>query len=187
MLLKAPLISGSSFARVDSFAGTGRIRALLGGAIHVRAAALFGCRARTRQDRGPGRPALLGALHSRPWSRALEARERRVRPLLPFLGLVAAFDETALAVLWNESLSAHIGESAVRSLARKEKRGWSAVRARHERASGFVSKRSDQRSECRRRLPAARVIEMVAGEGGEPLFQNPGHPPGPPTPATSFS
>src|SRR4051812_17442261 len=148
MLLKAPLISGSSFAGVDSFAGTSRIRALLGGAVHVRAAALFGCGARTRQDRCPGRPALLGPLHSRAWSRAPGARERRVRPPLHLLRLLVAFDETALAVLWNESLSAHIGESAVRSLARKEKRGCTLASSTSDSRSGRAKRPAGGANPC---------------------------------------
>src|SRR2546422_3223559 len=44
------------------------------------------------------------------------------------------------------------------------------------RPLGFVAKRSNERSQCRRRLPPAGVIEIVAGKGWAPLRQNPRQP-----------
>src|SRR5260370_4101353 len=42
----------------------------------------------------------------------------------------------------------------------------------------FVAKRSNERSQCRRGLPAAGVIKVVAGERRTPLPQNPLDPSG---------
>src|SRR5437899_12476795 len=43
----------------------------------------------------------------------------------------------------------------------------------------FVTKRGNERSQCRRRLPPAGVIEIVAGEGRAPSLKNSLEPPGP--------
>src|SRR5438270_7172632 len=46
------------------------------------------------------------------------------------------------------------------------------------RSSGFVAKRPNERSQCRRSLPPAGVIEIVARKGRAPLPQNPPEPSG---------
>src|SRR3954471_2333575 len=153
-------ITGSSFARVDALAGTRRVRALLRVAMHVGAAALAR-RPRTRHDRRRGRSTLLRSLHAAARSGACEAlvgaRDWSVGPLLPLLRLLVALDETALTILWHESLSAH----AVKMV---------RVHPRAKRRAGgrsHVRKSSEQRSEerrCRlerraRRRPGASGLE----------------------------